>query len=304
MRRDSWTSSIVSHSSLLTDATWALQATVFVPWLHHFPPFRGVLRRLNKHFENLHLLIYKEMDEIKTANSDNDGRHLADDYLQELATRESNPDLFSYEMLMYILRDLFLGGTETLASTLTWSMLILCNRKELLKTLHEEIDEVVGREGDADITKREDMPHIQAFMQEIFRFRTLLPFSIPIETTEDTMLCGYKIPKGTCVLENIYAVHNDEKTWSNPEEFNHRRHLNDEGRFIKSASVIPFGVGYRYCLGKTLAEMQFFLTLVTILQRFDVVSSDGSEQQPEDVTESGFVAMAPLDLKVTLVERD
>ena len=106
------------------------------------------------------------------------------------------------------------------------------------------------------------------------------------------------------MLENIYAVHNDEKTWSNPEEFNHRRHLNDEGRFVKSASVIPFGVGYRYCLGKTLAEMQFFLTLVTILQRFDVVSSDGSEQQPEDVTESGFVAMAPLDLKVTLVERD
>jgi len=201
---------------------------------------------------------------------------------------------------MFILRDLFLGGTETLASTVTWSMLILCNRRStVLKKIHHEIDEIIGTD-DPDIQHRDKMPYTKAFMQEIFRYRTLLPFAIPIMTTKDTILMGHKIPKGTTVLENIYAVHNDKSLWKNPEEFEVERHLDSEGQFIKSKYIIPFGVGYRYCLGKTLAEMQYFLILVTILQKFDL---EGPTFQNEDVTECGFVVMAPLSLKVKMVER-
>lgn len=147
------------------------------------------------------------------------------------------------------------------------------------------------------------MPYTMAFMQEVFRFRTLLPFAIPIMTTTDTTLGKYVIPKGTTILENLYAVHNDENLWKKPEEFCVERHLSSDGKFVKSPNVIPFGVGFRYCLGKTFAEMQYFLTLVTILQNFDIVST-GEEFQNEDVWECGFVAMAPLDLKVKLVERN
>ena len=45
------------------------------------------------------------------------------------------------------------------------------------------------------------------------------------------------------VVQNIYGVHNDPDVWENPELFNVERHLNEEGKFVKSNFVIPFGVG-------------------------------------------------------------
>ena len=32
-------------------------------------------------------------------------------------------------MMKYVVRDMFVAGTETLASTVTWAVLILCNRQ-------------------------------------------------------------------------------------------------------------------------------------------------------------------------------
>lgn len=296
-------------TKLFSKASLSLQVTVFVPWLHHFPPFRNELRGLTKLFEELHESIYKEMEshrKKKQVVKNGKAMDLTDAYLKELKNRKENDtSLYTYEMLMFTLRDFFIAGTETLASTLTWSILLLCNRrKTVLRKIQQEIDEVVGRENDVKLDDRSKMPYTMAFMHEVFRFRTLLPFAIPIMTTKDTQLGGYVIPKGTTVLENLYAVHNDEVYWEKPEEFRVERHLNDSGIFVKSPNVVPFGVGYRYCLGKTYAEMQYFISLVTILQIYDVAPSSAEHDwQNEDLEESGFVAMAPLDLKVKLVER-
>ena len=39
--------------------------------------------------------------------------------------------------------------------------------------------------------------------------------------------------------------------------------------------VIPFGLGKRYCLGQSLAEKEFFLFFVTILQKFKIEPAPG-----------------------------
>ena len=96
----------------------------------------------------------------------------------------------------------------------------------------------------------------------------------------------------------------DQNVFENPEEFRAERFLDTNGKFVKSYDVVPFGVGYRYCLGKTFAEMQFFIVLVTILQYFTVTHPSGKNIiQNEDVGMCGFTNMAPLDLQVKLVER-
>ncbi len=70
---------------------------------------------------------------------------------------------------------------------------------------------------------------------------------------KDTTLCGYNIPrKNTVIFLNLFAIHNDTQIFSNPEEFNPRRFINDSGCLQNADLVLSFGVGECYCLAKVL----------------------------------------------------
>ena len=71
----------------------------------------------------------------------------------------------------------------------------------------------------------------------------LAPLAVPHETTHDTTLAGYDVPKGTFVMVNLYSVHMDPKLWDKPEEFRPERWLDSEGKVKKHDTLIPFSVG-------------------------------------------------------------
>ena len=50
--------------------------------------------------------------------------------------------------------------------------------------------------------------------------------------TEDSYILGHFIPKGTRVLANIWAVHNDPKVWHKPQDFNPNRFLTSDGKQV------------------------------------------------------------------------
>ena len=57
----------------------------------------------------------------------------------------------------------------------------------------------VGSEGKVTVQKRSEMPFTCAFMEEVFRYRTLVPLGIQHCASEDAKLGKYVIPKGTVV---------------------------------------------------------------------------------------------------------
>nr|CAB3235674.1 vitamin D 25-hydroxylase-like [Phallusia mammillata] len=285
------------------NASFSLIACIMIPWCHHFPPVRKPLRDMDKLFVKMHATMKEYIVEHKKTFNRDDPQNFLDEYLVELEKNNGKPNgLFNETMLKYILRDLFLGGLETLFSTLTWSLLILANRPEVQKKLQNEIDEIMGREGRPTLRHKEEMHFTLAFMQEVLRYRTLLPFGVARMTIKDTKLMGYDIPKGTTVISNLYGVHNDPKVWKDPLTFKVERHLNSDGEFFKDPNVMPFGIGYRYCLGKQLAEMEFFLFLTSIMQNFNVSSGTGKWQY-EDLLEVGFVSTPPPTTDLRLTER-
>ncbi|CAG2118220.1 unnamed protein product [Medioppia subpectinata] len=88
------------------------------------------------------------------------------------------------------------------------------------------------------------MPFTQAFINESFRFKTLLPLNLMRSSVENSSILGNFIPKNTRVLANIWAVHNDPKVWLNPQIFNPNRFLTDDGKeVIKIDALIPFSTG-------------------------------------------------------------
>ncbi|KAJ0829125.1 putative cytochrome P450 [Helianthus annuus] len=72
------------------------------------------------------------------------------------------------------------------------------------------------------------------------------PLSVPHESTEDSIVGGYTIPKETRVLVNIWKIHHDPQIWTSPFKFQRERFLtNNKEIDVKGQhfELIPFGSG-------------------------------------------------------------
>ncbi|XP_046928156.1 vitamin D 25-hydroxylase isoform X2 [Lynx rufus] len=134
--------------------------------------------------------------------------------------------------------------------------------------VQKEIDLIMGPTGKPSWDDKCKMPYTEAVLHEVLRFCNIVPLGIFHATSEDAVVRGYSIPKGTTVITNLYSVHFDEKYWRNPEIFYPERFLDSSGYFAKKEALVPFSLGRRHCLGEQLARMEMFLFFTTLLQRF------------------------------------
>ena len=58
------------------------------------------------------------------------------------------------EYLIYTLRDLIIGGTDTSTAFLLWFLVIMANHRSEQDRLHTEIDSVVGRDRPPELDDR------------------------------------------------------------------------------------------------------------------------------------------------------
>ena len=76
--------------------------------------------------------------------------------------------------------------------------------------------------------------------------------------------------QGALIFANILHVHYDKDHWQNPEAFNPNRFIDENSQTFKTNErLIPFSIGKRYCLGQSLAEKEYFLFFVGLLQKFE-----------------------------------
>ncbi|XP_055404512.1 vitamin D 25-hydroxylase isoform X6 [Bubalus kerabau] len=134
--------------------------------------------------------------------------------------------------------------------------------------VQKEIDLIIGPSGKPSWDDKCKMPYTEAVLHEVLRFCSIVPLGIFHATSEDAVVRGYSIPKGTTVITNLYSVHFDEKYWRDPEIFYPERFLDSSGHFAKKEALIPFSLGRRHCLGEQLARMEMFLFFTALLQRF------------------------------------
>ena len=183
------------------------------------------------------------------------------------------------ENLIMTMSEVFIAGMETTASTLCWALLYLIHNPEVQQMLHQELDQVIGPHRLPELGDKKNLPYLEATITETLRISSLVPLSVPHKAKVDTTLQGYRIPKGTTVLTNLWSLHHDPDIWDDPNSFSPERFLDQDGNFVapKFDSFLPFSAGRRVCLGEPLARIQLFLVLARLLHNFRFENPPGCD---------------------------
>ncbi|KAL1568305.1 unspecific monooxygenase [Salvia divinorum] len=209
------------------------------------------------------------------------------DILLDLQRENASRTPIEDDTIKAIVVDMFGAGTQTTFAVLERTMAELIRNPETMKTLQNEVREVVGRKDEIDEQDLEKMPYLKAVLKESLRLHSPSPLLIPRELTQDTKVLGYDVASGTRVMINVWAISRDPSLWENPEEFRPERFLEMSTDFRGlHFEFTPFGAGRRGCPGVTFAVAVDELVLAKLVQNFDFKLLDGAKLKELDVSES------------------
>ncbi|KAI9149625.1 o-methylsterigmatocystin oxidoreductase [Paramyrothecium foliicola] len=193
------------------------------------------------------------------------------------------------------------GGAETTASTIHTMILAMMLHPEAQEKAQQEIDNVIGAVKLPRLEDRESLPYVTALVKEIYRWRPIVPIAPAHVTTEEITYGGYRIPKGSYLLPQIWWLVHDPSVYPNPEKFEPERFLSPRNEQDPLANI--FGYGRRICPGRFLAEDSVWLTAARLLAVFNcqkLRDEQGREVNFEITTTPGLLCqLAPYPYSIT-----
>ncbi|CAL1274088.1 unnamed protein product [Larinioides sclopetarius] len=215
------------------------------------------------------------VDEVKQNYDPSNPNSYIDCYLQQMDELKKKGKLQESSFTDIRLRanafNLFLEGTESVSSTVTNLLIELSKHPDVQKKIQDELDSAVGRERLPSWTDKQNLPYLDATIQELSRVAALFQITTMYSNFKETTIEGYSIPERSVIISNFYSIHFDPELFPNPEKFDPERFLNNEGKRIKvEGGPYLFGLGKRSCIGESLAQVEIFLLIGSLLQSFNL----------------------------------
>ena len=152
------------------------------PWLVNIIPSFFQKERTDKVFMDVIDLMLENIMKHKDSLDPNEPRDFTDMMLIEIErTTEESSSLygqFGIDNLKVTLFDLFLAGSETTSTTLTWAALYMVRYPEIQTRVQEELDQVVGGDRLPSMKDKADLPYTEAVVMEIQRHANIVPMGV------------------------------------------------------------------------------------------------------------------------------
>ncbi|KAF8073626.1 cytochrome P450 [Lyophyllum atratum] len=203
--------------------------------------------------------------------------------LEELQ-REGPKHPANLEQIMAVSSVLYIAGSETTSSTLSFFILAMLLYPEYQTKAQEEIDAIIGSERLPEFHDRQSLPFLECLLQETLRWKHSTPSGVPHRSMEDDVYKGMFIPKGSIIIPNTRGMTLDENVYQNPFAFEPTRFLPSPLGRGEPHPIGPFGFGRRACLGQYVATDSLWIAMATILSTTHIskeIGEDGKEIVPD-----------------------
>lgn len=157
---------------------------------------------------------------------------------------------------------MILAGHETVASALSWTLMLLAEDQPAQDRARAEL---AAHDGPVSmLTHRTRLPWTAAVVDESLR---LFPPAWALSRRSDRpdVLGGVAVPAGTTAIVSPWLVHRRADAWPDPLAFRPGRFLGEAGR---PAAYLPFGLGPRLCIGREFALGEMVLVLGRLLTSY------------------------------------
>ncbi|XP_074305986.1 cytochrome P450 CYP736A12-like [Silene latifolia] len=200
------------------------------------------------------------------------------------------------ENIKAILFDLVVPAIDSATNLVKWSLASLIKNPQKMKKLQDEIKSVVGMNTIIEEKHIPKLRYLDMVIEETFRLYPIV--FAPHEARQDISFDGYKIPKGSQIFLNLWAIARDPTIWSdNCNEFYPERFLNDDIDTISGQDfrLAPFGFGRRRCPGSMLGLLNVKVLLSQLVHSFDWEMPHGNSPQDFDMTEKFGLVMSMVN---------
>lgn len=255
---------------------------IYMPWTKHVPGLakwigEDEIRDVKAGIHRLLELEVKATDKDYVLGSKKNFVHAWYTEAESRKEKDPNDTLFTRLNLRHNMDYVFSAGYDTTVTTLRWAFIYFMMYPDIQERLRKEIDDVIGRDGTPSTADEVKMPFLQATIQEIHRYASIVPLAVNHWNREETTLYGYNIPKHTYIIPNLVAVHFNPERFPEPDVFKPDRFIDSNGKFIRDEQVIPFSIGKRSCPGEPLAQVEIYIYIIYLLQNFIIQRPEGKE---------------------------
>lgn len=235
----------------------------------------------------------RELKEMSDKEIDPSGNTQVVPLLTYLLTKK---ELTPQEVVGVVL-DVVGAGVDTTANTTLWMLYNLGRNPHVQDKLYQEVDSVVGKDADVTSQSLAKLSYLKACLKETMRLHPVVSANSRI-LDEDIELRGYHVPARTFIVLENYCTARSEKYFEDPLEYKPERWLRENREEAHAFASIPFGFGPRMCLGRRLAELEIYLFICKLLQRFQIEYNQGPLEMYQKL-----IMVPDKPVKIKLIDR-
>lgn len=245
------------------------------PWMYKFTPLASEERKLLKvlhKFTNDVILKRKAQLEKNMQFKDTKKKMNFLDMLL-LSTVDDKP--LSNSDIREEVDTIMFEAHDTVASVISFTLYSLSRNQNIQNKVFNEIRQVFGDDLRSPLTFRQlrELKYVEMVIKESMRVYTPAPI-IGRKLTEDTILSGVTVPKGTNIMIPIWSVHHDPMIYPDPESFDPERFTTQAIMDRNPYSYIPFSAGVRNCVGQKFGILEVKAMIVKMIRNFELIECD------------------------------